>query len=78
MALPVLLGSLQAHDGHEGHEGEESRAQGCVRRWRKSTGGMRVRRGFREELAPVGGIGVNVVEIWCGFTEKSGCEGGHG
>ena len=57
---------------------EKSRAQGCVRRWGKSTGGMRVRRGFRQELAPVGGIGVNVVEIWCGFTEKGGCEGGHG
>ena len=29
-------------------------------------------------LAPVDGIGVDVVEIGCSFTKKGGCEGGHG
>ena len=75
MTLTVLLCSLQAHDWHEG---QKSRAQVCLGRWRKSTGGRRVRRGFCQELAPVGGLGVNVVVLWCSFTEKGGCEGGHG
>ena len=75
MALTVLLGSLQAHDGHEG---QKSRAQVCLGRGGEVTGGRRVRRGFRQELAPVGGIGVDVVEIGCSFTKKGGCEGGHG
>ena len=75
VALTVLLGSLQAHDGHEG---QKSRAQVCLGRGGEATGGRRVRRGFRQELAPVDGIGVDVVEIGCGFTKKGGCEGGHG
>ena len=29
-------------------------------------------------MAPVWGIGFNVVTIWCGFAEKGGCERGHG
>ena len=60
VALTVLLGSLQAHDGHEG---QKSRAQVCLGRGGEATGGRRVWRGFRQELAPVGGIGVDVVEI---------------
>ena len=78
MALTVLLGSLQAHDWHEGHGGQKSRAQVCLGRGGEATGGRRVRRGFRQELAPVDGIGVDVVEIRCSFTKKGGCEGGHG
>ena len=75
VALTVLLGSLQAHDWHEG---QKARAQVCLGRGGKATGGRRVRRGFRQELAPVDGIGVDVVEIGCSFTKKGGCEGGHG
>ena len=78
VALTVLLGSLQAHDLHEGHEGQKSRAQVCLGRGGEATGGRRVWRGFRQELAPVDGIGVDVVEIGCSFAKKGGCEGGHG
>ena len=42
---------------------------------RKSTGRRWVCLGFRQDLAPVGMIGFNVVNIWCGFAEKGGCEG---
>ena len=49
-----------------------------LRQGGEATGGRRVWRGFRQELAPVGGIGVDVVEIGCSFTKKGGCEGGHG
>ena len=76
--MTVLLGSLQAHDWHEGHEGQKSRAQVSLGRGGEATGGRRVWRGFRQELAPVDGIGVDVVEIRCSFTKKGGCEGGHG
>ena len=76
--MTVLLGSLQAHDWHEGHEGQKSRAQVNLGRGGEVTGGRRVWRGFRQELAPVDGIGVDVVEIGCSFTKKGGCEGGHG
>ena len=78
LCMTVLLGSLQAHDWHEGHEGQKSRAQVCLGRGGEATGGRRVWRGFRQELAPVDGIGVDVVEIGCSFTKKGGCEGGHG
>ena len=78
LGMTVLLGSLQAHDWHEGHEGQKSRAQVSLGRGGEATGGRRVWRGFRQELAPVDGIGVDVVEIRCSFTKKGGCEGGHG
>ena len=77
VALNVVLGSLQAHDWHEGHEGQ-NQGPGMLRKGGEVTGGRRMRRGFREELAPVDGIGVDVVEIGCSFTKKGGCEGGHG
>ena len=51
---------------------------GKLRQGGEATGGRRVWRGFRQELAPVDGIGVDVVEIGCSFTKKGGCEGGHG
>ena len=76
MALTVLLGILQAHDWHEGHEGQTSRAQVCLGSGGEATGGRTVRRSFRQELAPVDGIGVDVVEVGCSFTQKGGCEGG--
>ena len=60
VALTVLLGD-QAHEWHEACK--QSIAQGCLGRWGQSTGGRRVRRGFRQELAPVKGIGVNVAKI---------------
>ena len=75
LCMTVLLGSLQAHDWHEG---QKSRAQVSLGRGGEATGGRRVWRGFRQELAPVDGIGVDVVEIGCSFTKKGGCEGGHG
>ena len=75
MVLTVLPGSLQAHSWHEG---QKSRAQVCLGRGGKATGGRRVRRGCRQELAPVDGTGVGVLEIGCSFTKKGGCEGGHG
>ena len=50
---------------------------GKLRQGGEATGGRRVWRGFRQELAPVDGIGVDVVEIGCSFTKKGGCEGGH-
>ena len=50
----------------------------CLLEWRKSTGRGWVGRGFGQDLAPVGMIGFNVVEIWGGFAEKGGCKGGHG
>ena len=37
--------------------------------------GRRVWRGFCQELAPVGGIGLDIVEVWRGFAEKGSCEG---
>ena len=62
VALTILLGGLQAHD-----LARRTKVQGpsVLRKvgevdWRKS-----VRRGFRQELALVEGIGINVVEIWC-------------
>ena len=39
VALTVLLGSLQAHDGHEG---QKFRAQVCLGRGGEATGGRRV------------------------------------
>ena len=41
-----------------------------LRQGGEATGGRKVRRGFRQELAPVGGIGVDVVEIGCSFERE--------
>ena len=64
-----FTGSLEADDRHEG---QKSRARVCLGRSGISTGRRRVWRGFRQELAPVEKIGVNVVEIWCGRVAAKG------
>ena len=60
---------LQEH--HE-HEGQNSSAQICFGRCGNSIG-RRVWPGFRQKLAPVGGL-ASVVEMWCGFAQQGGCE----
>ena len=65
VAVTILLGNLQAYDGQQG---QKSRAQVRLGRWGNPTGRRKGRRGFRQEFAPVGGVGVNVGE---GFSVAS-------